>query len=590
MKRILLWTCALLSCSTLAAQDFDDFDSFMKSESRAFDDFLNEADRDFLNFMRDPWKQINSKQPLVKREKPEPVKPIVFDEETAPKDEKPTQLTIEEILDLTTGEDYQPPIMTSTDVDLLDFDKPKDKPTQKKKPTVIVVEEKVVPDTPVAEEKKPTKKQPEQKKPETTPISKPSTPAGTPTSPTSKPTSPVSKPMTPSGTPASPTSKPTSPSGAPSGTSSTPSLPASALTQGGAGRSAITYGGTSYYMSTTAKGSFRLTGIKENQVADAYEKLYKTDFSEVLKDMRTVKKDLSLNDWGMYMFVKSYSDANTSNANESIILQHYLLSQLGYKAKMARMADGSKLMLFLATDCIVYGHPYTTINGQEYYYLNGTESCRFYMCTQESPQAKNAMSMSIRTAPSLRGGTAHSVRQAIGSSAKVETDVPKSLMDFYKSYPQCDYSVYVKAPVNPTVAQNILTPLRSLVQGKSEKDAANLLINFVQTGFKYATDDEQFGYEKPFFVEELFYYPSCDCEDRSILFSYLIRNILGLDVVLLDYPNHIATAVKFTGDVGGDFLMVNGSKYTVCDPTYIGASIGMTMPQYKSVKAKVLRY
>ena len=155
MKRILLWTCALLSCSTLAAQDIDDFDSFMKSESRAFDDFLNEADRDFLNFMRDPWKQINSKEPLVKREKPEPVKPIVFDEQTAPKDEKPTQLTIEEILDLTTGEDYQPPIMTSTDVDLLDFDKPKDKPTQKKKPKVIVVEEKVVPDTPVAEEKKP---------------------------------------------------------------------------------------------------------------------------------------------------------------------------------------------------------------------------------------------------------------------------------------------------------------------------------------------------------------------------------------------------------------------------------------------------
>ena len=585
MKRILLWTCALLGSGTLAAQDFDDFDSFMKAESKAFDDFLNEADRDFLNFMRDPWKQINSKEPLVKRKKPEPVKPIVFDEETTPKDEKPTQLTIEEILDLTTSEDYQPPIMTSTDVDLLDFDKPKDKPSQKKKPTVIVVEEKVKPDRPVTEEKKPATKQPEQKKPNTKPAGKPTTP----TTPTKKPTSPTT-PTTPTGKPTTPTGKPTTPAGTPSGSSSTPSIPASPLTQGGADRSAISYGGTRYYMSTSAKGSFRLAGIKEKQVADAYEKLYKTDFSEILKDMRTVKKDLSLNDWGMYMFVKSYADANTDNANESIILQHYLLSQLGYKAKMARMADGSKLMLFLATDCVIYGHPYTTINGQEYYYLNGTESCLFYMCTQDSPQAKNAMSMSIRTAPALRGDTEHSVHQALGSSAKVEANIPKALMDFYKSYPQCDYSVYVKAPVNPTVAQDILTPLRNLVQGKSEKDAANLLINFVQTGFKYATDDEQFGYEKPFFVEELFYYPCCDCEDRSIFFSYLVRNILGLDVVLLDYPNHIATAVKFNEEVGGDFLMVNGSKYTVCDPTYIGASIGMTMPQFKTVKAKVLRY
>ena len=204
MKRILLWTCALLGSGTLAAQDFDDFDSFMKAESKAFDDFLNEADRDFLNFMRDPWKQINSKEPLVKRKKPEPVKPIVFDEETTPKDEKPTQLTIEEILDLTTSEDYQPPIMTSTDVDLLDFDKPKDKPSQKKKPTVIVVEEKVKPDRPVTEEKKPATKQPEQKKPNTKPAGKPTTP----TTPTKKPTSPTT-PTTPTGKPTTPTGKPT---------------------------------------------------------------------------------------------------------------------------------------------------------------------------------------------------------------------------------------------------------------------------------------------------------------------------------------------------------------------------------------------
>ena len=43
----------------------------------------------------------------------------------------------------------------------------------------------------------------------------------------------------------------------------------------------------------------------------------------------------------------------------------------------------------------------------------------------------------------------------------------------------------------------------------------------------------------------LFYYPYCDCEDRSVLYSYLVRNLLKLDVVLLDYPNHIATAVCF---------------------------------------------
>lgn len=163
-------------------------------------------------------------------------------------------------------------------------------------------------------------------------------------------------------------------------------------------------------------------------------------------------------------------------------------------------------------------------------------------------------------------------------------------MNFYKEYPQCDYSVYFNAPVNSGVESRLISSLSPLLRGKSEADAANILINFVQTAFQYQTDDRQFGYEKPFFVEELFYYPYSDCEDRAILFSYLVRKLLGLDVVLLDYPEHIATAVRFNGDVGGDYLMVNGRKYTVCDPTYIGASIGMTMPKFKTVAAKVLKY
>ena len=112
----------------------------------------------------------------------------------------------------------------------------------------------------------------------------------------------------------------------------------------------------------------------------------------------------------------------------------------------------------------------------------------------------------------------------------------------------------------------------------------------MQTAFQYQTDDEQFGYEKPFFVDEVFYYPYCDCEDRSILYSYLVRTLMGLDVVLLDYPNHIATAVCFDENVSGDYLMVEGKKYVVCDPTYIGASIGNAMPQYRDVAAKVLKY
>ena len=137
-------------------------------------------------------------------------------------------------------------------------------------------------------------------------------------------------------------------------------------------------------------------------------------------------------------------------------------------------------------------------------------------------------------------------------------------------------------------AKKAIESFRPKLAGKDEIEAAGLLLNFVQTAFEYKTDGDQFGYEKPFFVDELFYYPYSDCEDRAVLYACLVRELLGLEVVLLDYPRHIATAVCFGRPVEGDYVELNGKRYVVCDPTYINASIGQSMPMYKQERATVI--
>ena len=165
-----------------------------------------------------------------------------------------------------------------------------------------------------------------------------------------------------------------------------------------------------------------------------------------------------------------------------------------------------------------------------------------------------------------------------------------NMIDFYRHYPQVDMAVYANAAIDEDFAERIEKNFRPMVQGKSTYDAVSALLNYMHYGFDYATDQEQFGYEKPFFCEENYFYSKNDCEDRSILFSRLVRNLLGLDVVLLDYPNHIATAVCFPeGNVQGDYYDVDGKRYVVCDPTYIGASIGMTQPAYRTTLAKIIQ-
>lgn len=559
MKKTISFIAGLLLALTgMAQENKGGISGFMKEELEDFDKFMDDADKDFINFMREPWKEFEAEKPVLKRVKPEPVKPVIYDEKTAPKSEKPVCLTIEEILDMTTSEGKQKPVVQLNEVDRIVFDKPEVIVRKKKDPKVIIIEEKAA-DKPTAQpEKKPVVEVVEaEPEAERTPVVE----ADRRPEPAAEPRLPVS------------------------------STPTSPLYRGESGRSKIAYGGLAFYLNNSLNRKCSLNGLNENAIADAYEALCNSDYKPLLADCAQIRKDLRLNDWGVFTLVRQVADTYCGTANESIVMQQFLLNEMGYKARMARKATEDKMMLFVATDCSIYAHPYITLNGQNYYNLSGNnEQCQFYMCQKDSPKAKNSVGMQLKEAPLFPGTVVSSTHQAKGSAARVTVDVPKALMDFYKDYPQCDYSVYFNAPVNAAMENRILSSLAPLVQGRNEADAANILINFVQTAFQYQTDGQQFGYEKPFFVEELFYYPYSDCEDRAMLFSYLVRKLLGLDVVLLDYPEHIATAVRFNGNVSGDYLMVNGRKYIVCDPTYIGASIGMTMPRYKTVSAKVLKY
>lgn len=124
---------------------------------------------------------------------------------------------------------------------------------------------------------------------------------------------------------------------------------------------------------------------------------------------------------------------------------------------------------------------------------------------------------------------------------------------------------------------------------KDKVTAANILLHFVQTAFKYATDAEQFGSERPLFADETLFYPYSDCEDRAILFSVLAHELLGTDVVLLHYPGHLASAVCFDNDTPGDYLKIDGKRYVVCDPTFINTDVGQAMPQFKQTSAEVIK-
>lgn len=334
-----------------------------------------------------------------------------------------------------------------------------------------------------------------------------------------------------------------------------------------------------------------LNGVSENNVADLWEQLSDKYYDNLIAECLQYRDKNNLCDWAYVLLTKRVAEnCCGESSNESVVLHMYLLTQSGFSVRLA-CANREKLTILFGSPATIYRYHYFNLDGMKYYILDRTlEGKSFSLFNHAFPKEKTlslAITQPILSIDPTQERTITSERYHV--KATIETN--QNLIDFYNTYPlNSEWHLYSKASLSQTVKESLYPVLQAAIKNKNESAAANILIDFVQTGFEYKTDRVQFGYERPLFPDETFYYPYCDCEDRSILYACLIRELMGLDVVLLHYPEHLATAVHFNEEVDGDYLMVEGEKYLICDPTFIGARIGMCMPDYKQVSPIVQKF
>ena len=353
----------------------------------------------------------------------------------------------------------------------------------------------------------------------------------------------------------------------------------------------LTFYGLTLHFPELFDTPFRLDGIQEKQVATAWTTLSHTDYKVLLDRCQMYQSSLQLNDWAYFLLLQQIAEYLCgTQRNEQAVMQMFLLVQSGYRAKIGRA--GNRLFLMLPANRTIYQTVYVTIAGERYFLIGQKtlEDPSVYTYDKMFAYASKTFEMDMRQPLLLPEAPFERTLKGKAFQTEVKVQLNRNLIDFFKDCPQWEYPVYTHASVCHEVYQTLLPDLAKAVEGKTAEQAANLLINFVQTAFDYKTDHQQFGYEKPFFVEETLFYPYCDCEDRSILFAFLVEELLHLQVVLLDYPSHIATAVLFEGRVNSDQVLYQGKQYTICDPTYINAPVGKAMPQFKQTVPKVIDF
>ena len=353
--------------------------------------------------------------------------------------------------------------------------------------------------------------------------------------------------------------------------------------------------GTSLKVRFDMDDKIRMSGIKPDDVALALEKMASETYDNLIFDCLEIRKAHQLGDWAYLQMLKFMAESICGvGTNEAELLMAYVYIQSGYKMRLAN--DGQHLYMLYSSKHQIFNTGYFNLDGDRYYPLRKMPD-RIQICAAVFPKEQ---SLSLYISQPMQLEEDYSETRTITSSRypdlKAEVTVNKNLMDFYGTYPSsiigsdvCTrWAMYANTPIQKHVANQLYPQLKARLEGLSVKEALEMLLNWVQTGLVYEYDDKVWGGDRVFFAEESLYYPFCDCEDRSILYTRLVRDLLNLPCILVYYPGHLAAAVQIPGQVGGDYIELDGKRFYITDPTYIGAPVGRTMPNMDNASAKVI--
>ncbi len=343
-----------------------------------------------------------------------------------------------------------------------------------------------------------------------------------------------------------------------------------------------------------------LSELNELGNGTALKALNRTDFEEkALPVLKQQVGQMQLPDYFVLELVAHYARAlmPTASATARTNFMHFVLLLSGYDVRPAFEVESSTPVLLIPFKQQVYARSYLQ-ESQNYYIftsdlekLSSNESMRFRTPSFDASSFSQLHPLDLVIHQPLRvKGKSHTFALQQGG-INVSGQVNETLMKMVLHYPQMPVPCYAQSVLNAEVRRQVEQQIKAQIGQEGTLQNANKLLHFVQSAFEYATDDEQFGFEKPFFFEELLYYPQCDCEDRAVFYATLLRRVMGVSNHLIQFPGHECVAISLPKEnPSGTYYESDNQRYYISDPTYIGANTGQCMPQYQNTAPLVQKW
>ena len=268
-------------------------------------------------------------------------------------------------------------------------------------------------------------------------------------------------------------------------------------------------------------GSMKLTSDPEDiqkvkkDASAQWVMLDKERVGEVVgAELRKLARQMNLNDYLAYELTRSYVNSKFPNASKMArtALVHYLMMHQGYEARL--VLGGERPIIGLPSTQNMYGILSTPI-------MAGDKACNAWLFDIENEplSAEMQVNFSYPNIPAgVMGGRTFDFRVnplnipkvmkpydvALGS-IELKGELNALLMPIVRKYPQMSTEGFAESILDKEFHDDLIRQVREQFGNLSPLETTNKLLDFIQWGFEYATDDEYHGYEKPYFVEENFF-------------------------------------------------------------------------------------
>jgi len=346
-----------------------------------------------------------------------------------------------------------------------------------------------------------------------------------------------------------------------------------------------------FYGNTIAVTYDKLLSLPVNQpisnevIAEYWKRFTVGNSHHLISQLMSARDRLGLNDWGYFILVKSCSNAlYPTDEDGSALLCWALMIRTGFDVKVGFNQLGTSVLF--ATTSKINGVPSVKINGSDYYIDQPIASFPIASYISNHPGATGTIHLRINQSLNFQGEIENKKIQFLWDKKLYEFNLKYNpeVIKYLEEYPQTDPELYFNAPFSFLSKETLLKQMKPVLAGMRKEEGVAFLQQFVQKSFTYHPFNDRYGYDKFMFPEELLFKDESNDKGKSLLYAWMISNLLNQKAALVEFPGFYSVAISMDQPMDGDHFLVEGKNYTMAEPTFENAPLGLVMKEFYPLK------